>query len=198
MSRRPTNMMRYDVNHVNIEYRDETYFHDQVKGNIGFICPHCGYSIICSASINNVMFVDNGDFYVSNIYHVTCGNCNMEFIQDTGHIDPNIAEVLSTLNKKGYQTEWSCEGHPESNTCVSIAYIVISNPNLKVVLNDYPLPKSWIVDDNEWFHIETVCDWEKTEEDTKKVLRMRYSKKQRIKDLMVWAESLPEASTILP
>ena len=90
------------------------------ENEVVFMCPEC-YNLFTlkSAFINIGIESDNA---IINIYPLTqyslsthislqCSNCHNYMVQ----VDSGIANTLVQLNEKGYQTRFSCSGHPNGS-----------------------------------------------------------------------------------
>lgn len=115
---------------------DACITHNRGLSEFGFMCSECF----------RLKFAKSNTSVDINIFDETSSNIiSSEFIK----IDPHIANVIASLNQKGYFTIFSCEGHMMDNTCKSTYIIFESNDLL-----DYEsfLPLSWDVD---WEYYKT-------------------------------------------
>lgn len=149
-------------------------------GKIALMCPIC-YDIKY-VDININILVNKKDICCMLKYCSVCDNCksNCEFIE----LDPNIAEAISILNKKGYRTIFCCEGHDDNE-----AYIYFNslyeNAIMKIIKNiDKLYGSSWFIDKEDY-------------ENGKLILRVtKGSKKTKyLKELKDWADELPDISS---
>ena len=95
--------------------------YEEYSGAVGNFCPNCFMPSVFK--IDNVIKVDtDGDCNVriddrSDI-RITCGNCCGDY--HLTKLDPNITWAISELNRKGYKTSYSCEGH--NRTYLELTY----------------------------------------------------------------------------
>ena len=149
------------------------------RGYIGFFCKKCFHPIIWPhEGIIRDQFSDFTDFLpASNItvkphFVFNCFNCG-HYQEWDGFLDPNITPMLATLNKKGYETEFSCEGHKEASYArydddgvirnidsYSHPYILFTNriQNMADVCKHIPLLGPWkamsddnVIEDNKFY-----------------------------------------------
>lgn len=80
------------------------------------------------------------DIRISTKYTFQCPHCGHKNVVDY-LIDPNIVESIALLNKKGYTTEFCCEGHEEKAD--SYAAYVRFAAGVTIDLVRYPLPFPW-------------------------------------------------------
>ena len=90
------------------------------KGYIGLMCKHCyrywikKISTKSEVSIENIKSRDQNDcsIYIEpNIDIKYWLDCECGESSNLIEIDANIVEVISILNKIGYETKYCCEGH---------------------------------------------------------------------------------------
>ena len=145
------------------------------SGSIAYMCPHCFNIIMAHGSRKLDYEFDTDDVWVSSYVGYTCKKCKNE-IYETIELDPNIASMISKLNKKGYTTAFCCEGHTSIKYENTDAYIMFNA--LKMDPNN--IPKYWYVD-YEYDNGFTIrCD------------NTKYSKTKYLKSLDEWVDSLPE------
>ena len=136
---------------------------NEVCGYVGFICEHCYGPIVVRTRKHLDMTYgenvpDDHYFWAKMIYSMNCPECGMpnEFDYE---LDPNMADPISRLNRKGFHTEFCCEGHnterymfrdnygygicDKSN---SGAYISFVHPDQARILDYIPLPEPWTRD----------------------------------------------------
>lgn len=145
------------------------------SGSIAYMCPHCFNIIMAHGSRKLDYEFDTDDVWVSSYVGYTCKKCKNEIYQAI-ELDPNIASMISKLNKKGYTTAFCCEGHTSKNYNNEDAYIMFRA--LKMDPNN--IPKYWYVD-YEYDNGFTIrCD------------NTKYSKTKYLKSLDEWVDSLPD------
>lgn len=153
------------------------WFEEKYKGKLGLMCPLCyNISII---KIDKKMKIkynkNNNNIRLISFFDGDCKGCKQHVIYTK--IDGNIAKTIKTLNKKGYYTDFCCEGHKGHNSCN--AYINFANSdgykNIKSIL-----PDSWYID------IEDL------REDNRLIIRAKKNipLKKRIKDIQHMAKNL--------
>lgn len=129
--------------------KNDHIVHEKYNGRIGLMCPDCfSYWIVdfnqdCTMSINkDIFYGDNPEEYegfesgcdvdptneltFSNMFR--CPECSSK--ESLIMLDPNITTVISLLNKKGFRTSFSCEGHKIADSD-SYAYILFNNLSKK-------------------------------------------------------------------
>ena len=157
-------------------------------GTAAIICEECYKPIFIKCNITKQVYIldesltNKGEIHLINNFNVHCPFCGHNFIYEGDPIDPNIAYSIAELNRKGYKTLFSCEGHI-NNTIFKDAYIYFYDKYqmIKTIIS-YPLPKTWNTSSGiNRFIIRSKC--------------IKLSK--RIKDLELWVESLPIWKDIL-
>lgn len=167
------------------------------SGHMGVLCPKCYAGTVLKGHLKyNVAPAENkyGDelfLFVKPKIAITCPECGKTVFVDS-FIDPNILPILTTLNRKGYITEFSCEGHAERvEDCFgrSVAYIRFKHPEQRVILENYPITSPWedgsernVIIDEEGI-IEQIFSIDCP--DTSTTIRERMAALRR------WANSLP-------
>ena len=120
-------------------------------GYIGLMCPYCFDFIIRFINFNTTLSIENEeptdtsdiemDIYNHLGYHKRiCNTCNKMEVSMIP-IDPNIADCISTLNKKGYLTKFCCEGHGDNHTT---GYILFKGKD--IIKHLHSLPLTWNFD----------------------------------------------------
>ena len=115
---------------------------------VKFMCPEC-YEIVDVRKVNNVIdfeYYDLPDFMtdfhlgedVENVsynvdlplinIHCTCKHCNNKV--SLIELDEGIVDMISNLNKKGYDTIFSCEGHIINEENYDLAYVIFEVPDI--------------------------------------------------------------------
>lgn len=139
------------------------------------MCPHC-YNIIYmnGKTYSDISSSDIDDFYLDINLIFTCSFC--ENRTNGIELDPNIAEDISILNKKGYTTKYCCEGHISDHQYIAIPYIYFNDTHDSIVKN---LPGTWHVDSDGYDGFIIRGD-------------ISNSKKKILEDLHKMVEKLPE------
>lgn len=128
-------------------------------GTIGVICPVCYcfnlrniHTYINTSikgetipSVDQGSAEDNGSdvYVVANpiVKIVKCQNCCSQYVEAIT-TDPNLAKIISILNKKNYVTNYSCEGHG-----TSASYIYFDTKISENILQIFDtIPLSWYID----------------------------------------------------
>lgn len=131
-------------------------WHQIVKAQdyLGVLCPECFHPIVYRAHVQlNIQHIDKmetSSVELIESYKITCPDCGNVFIWEGMLMDPNIAPILSILNKKGWFTIESCEGNklydkPENDLTLD-AYIWFKHPKQKAILDHIPLQGKWYLD----------------------------------------------------
>ena len=132
-----------------VDYTKDNHVVMKVKDYIGFVCPHCYNSMIMRASITlNMQNVDKtSETYlgITPAYTVECTKCH-EVTTYLYELDPNITPMIAELNRKGYDTVYSCEGHRENEDDICVPYIMFKYPGQRSVCDYYPLPDPWYLE----------------------------------------------------
>ena len=155
-----------------------------VYGKLGLMCPNCfnvtkhqitisGRTVI-SADHNNDIAPWLDRVYVA--YECpACKSHNVNLIE----LDPNIADAISILNKKGYRTLYCCEGH--GNESIDAYIYFESKPLLDKFTHTIPI--TWYVD----------YDW--IIKYNKFIIRSdAASYAEAMLDIYEWAKELPDLS----
>lgn len=155
-------------------------------GTIGLMCPHCFH--VFYATINLTCYVsvitERGliDVLQNTVYETDiCESCGKyaKLIE----LDPNIAETISLLNKKGYLTKFCCEGHNERRR--DNGYIYFKDRSIEDYL--HTLPISWYID------LEDIRKlWYEFNPNRGYVIRCdSFNKAEALYDINQWAKTLP-------
>lgn len=171
---------------------------DDVSGDyIAFICPDCFNTMVFKANITiRLQNVDKEAFsyvYAEPKYTIQCTKCSaINTYAREEYIDPNIAPIIAELNRKGFVTKFSCEGHEESTPDLEIydkfyldkclPYIWFKYAEQRHVLQDYPLVKPWYVDEDDG---DVFCIRVNKED------YANYSLEDRLITLKQWVDNLP-------
>jgi len=170
-------------------YKKKTKDHNKIKhyakykGKIALICPECfaTYMLYVNRKIKASINVKDDNYL--NIYlgfGAFCDKCGFSgsFIE----VDGNLGTTIEILNRKGYYTNFCCEGHKKNkkHSTIAQAYIYFKQ-DLKYfyTIKEY-LPKTWYIDNNDF-------------EQSKLIIRSKkgVSLKQRMKDIQKMARDLP-------
>lgn len=122
---------------------DSSEFYVFENGELAMLCPECFEVSYFKIDPERRMYkydlsINEDD---SPKYTCKCHNCGYTLTQGSqSFIDPNIAEALSYLNKAGYETVYSCEGHmSDMYICeMSPLYITFKNHH-----NFDSIPEGW-------------------------------------------------------
>lgn len=158
------------------------------NGKIALMCERCFnltyvdfyHKIELNHSIkDNVRF----DYPKLSFECKCCGHINKSAIE----LDPNIAEAVSILNKKGYFTTFCCEGHGRK----SLPYITFGYP----CGNDYYLNGF----EHKEFEFDYLPEYWKSESDycangtyLRLYVSKSVSKEKYLNSLNKWVNDLPE------
>ena len=89
--------------------------------NNALICQNCFNVIPAKITVelqDNLEWVIPDEFYYS--IGAKCNHCNQKFYHFM--VDGNIAELISVLNRRGYYTDYSCQGHSDIRYYADGAY----------------------------------------------------------------------------
>lgn len=108
---------------------------------LGLMCPYCyTYNIVKFHQTSSIL-IECDDITLDYTYILRlwklCSVCDKE--RQLIQVDPNIVEAISIFNKKGYITDFCCEGHGDGS-----AYILFKNHDIDKYL--YDLPITWYDD----------------------------------------------------
>ena len=107
---------------------------ERKKGRVALMCPTCNrmsyFNIDCTNKTTSIGNTD-GESLISQTYMKYCDFCDYT-IYSVNAIDGGIAEAVEILNKKGYKTLSSCEGHYDNKYGVtSLPYILFDDRHIK-------------------------------------------------------------------
>lgn len=203
-----TNMSLKDVFNLelNIQARESSTEYEYIcKGHFGVLCKVCGNPIIMKVHDHCIMEhtandVDDNMFHAA-VNTITCPKCKCSSDYDV-LLDPAITPVLYVLNRRGYKTVFSCQGHNKQDDTLlikndpndyyretnkdSTAYIYFKDysHSLHDILIQYPLPKSWYYNPNEEYNVFDFIIRAKT----------GIPINEYMPDIYEWAYSLPNIS----
>jgi hypothetical protein len=131
------------------EHSKINWHHSKVKGTLAYMCPACKEITYLEGSysfnLKNVNKPENS-VHAKIVVKLTCDNCGHIINNATGALDPNIAPVISELNKKGYYTLESCEGHQYDDEKSSQPYIWFTSDKIEKAIKNNPLPEGFYID----------------------------------------------------
>lgn len=134
----------FNKSYVEFNFNNMHKVREKYDGKIGLMCPNCyGYWIVdfhqdCTMTISEDVFLDDYEDNTNSKYDHDISPyrelifCNMSKCPDCSSdndlimIDPNIVSIVSILNKKGYITTFSCEGHNDPDGSI-LPYILFNN-----------------------------------------------------------------------
>lgn len=169
-------------------------------GYITLMCPYCfslyriktSYKLVSKLEYDPCILEDdyeevpNIESYIVDLkyYMHKCVNCNAREVELI-ILDNNIAPSISLLNKKGFYTNFCCEGHLYDNGVIDTSYIYFKNDCIMKYLDH--LPKPWELDMS-FYHDRNHC-----------IINCRFTdiekQKQGISDLYEFVKSLPDIAT---
>jgi hypothetical protein len=184
-------------------------------GYVYLMCPECGHMTKCiissSTIIDSKSSISKQDMLIDTTFSGECKKCSAYVTFD--EIDANIAKTIKILNRKGYRTEYCCEGHIESDAYdgrVGFAppYIFFSHYEYTKVLKLYPLPETWVLcitEDKEFIirdktylltqNIPLYNDQgdvlKECVDATLDDIKEKWDKAKSLEDIYNWAKSLP-------
>ena len=162
----PDELIRFCYDNRSYSYGDSDSINHSFNGYLGFYCPKCFYPFLVHARINIDLEYkhyfandeeDNINFCTN--YTITCPKCGQSSTYDH-YLDPAITPNIALLNKKGYKTLFSCQGHnhrrdysnndtwgPVDSFLNYGAYIMFCKEvNMENIIKKYPLPSIWKLD----------------------------------------------------
>lgn len=126
--------------------KNMTYHTSTREGFVCYMCPECFHLELAKIDLTlscNLSFISHTDnkSHVFCSYDLTmkCLNCE-KIIDNWIELDPNIASSIISLNRKGYLTKYSCEGHGKGLGYISFLNFYDIQPYL------HTLPITWYVD----------------------------------------------------
>ena len=137
------------------------------NGYVGVYCPNCYTPYKFKISAKAIVKCDHVDIRpVINLedllkLNLSCDTCNESSIVTV--LDANIVDSIAVLNRKGYETKYSCEGNMVSDNMMCTAYIAFEPDCFPInIVDNYPLPEDWTltgvtVDDNNEDLIGIYC-----------------------------------------
>ena len=108
---------------------------DHKKGKAALFCPDCGrmnYFKINSKITTNSKYI----CWIMPTYVMNCSFCGHKIYSDDV-IDGGIAEAIEILNKKGYKTSYSCEGHYDDKHGITSLPYILFNPSIGDITKNF-------------------------------------------------------------
>ena len=135
-----------EINTFNDNEKNQENKQLSILGVGGFMCEKCYKPILSHINIHELLTPIGKDYIERGlIFNVQCSECNHVTKWQDWPIDPNILPLISELNRKGYKTEYCCEGHIyEPNNQQSW---IIFPYRIHGILRKYPLEYPWIIDE---------------------------------------------------
>ena len=137
----------------------KSYQKENVKGTLSLMCPWCYEVYDVNVDIDIKASMETSDrfdieSFVKTLYHTDkCTNCNLAHKLIT--LDPNLADIISILNKKGFYTNFCCESHKDNGIS---GYIYFQD--MKILDYEHLLPDSVYVDLNDLRDHLAIIRWE--------------------------------------
>ena len=170
-------------------------------GEVKVMCPDC-YQLYEIRIMYNMVYDDSEIGYLDSTIKYN-GECRCGYYGPLIELDVNIAKTIQILNLKGYHTKFCCEGHlsyddDEQKEIVAGPYIYFEDSVSKDILTKYPLPNSWVVDDDYVLLIrdkytDAASTWEYV---TAQEIWDSWDKEKSLTDIYKWAKSLPHSMMI--
>lgn len=152
--------------------RNKLRDNSKTSGTIALMCPSCYHVIYINGSYGINLNYGRDNIHANIAISYRCDWCFHPSMVTGIELDPNIAEAISQLNKKGYYTEWCCEGHTYDNSTPYIQFKNSLDESIK-------LPKTWKFDSDS----------------NRTIIRSnlnKYSKTKILEDLYEWVDNLEE------
>ena len=174
----------YGEDNVNLHMNGRT--HTQY-GTIGFMCPHCFHVFYATINFSCYVSITSKKGFIEVLQNTAyetdeCESCGK--YTNLIEVDPNIAETISLLNKKGYLTKFCCEGHNERRI-KDDGYIYFEDRSIGNHL--HTLPISWYMD----LSLIKNCILEGNSKMGYIIRCDSFNKAEAIYDINQWAKSLP-------
>ena len=138
----------------------KSYQKEKVKGTLSLMCPWCYEVYDVNVDIDIKASMETSDrfdieSFVKTLYHTDkCINCN--HARELITLDPNLADIISILNKKGFYTKFCCEDHKDNNGILGYIYF----QDMKILDYEHLLPDSVYVDLNDLRDHLAIIRWE--------------------------------------
>ena len=183
------------------EESNQSQIKESYSGYAGTICPFCLKPNIIKLSWKyNMQLIEIPDveepaFGATITVNLTCPGCG-NFYSCASFLDPNITSIIAELNRKGYHTIFSCEGHDNSSykdeygedIGYSQPYIYFTKDGGRKVLRElhkYPLPNPWFLDMTDFNDGRKIII--RCKDDSSNFNKV----KERLEPLAKWVDSLP-------
>lgn len=109
-------------------------------------------------------------------------------------VDDGIYEILKTLNSKGYETEYSCQGHVETDDIGYVLFSVMSSYDISNV--GFEAPKGWRWRKPEYDLRLGLYMEKETDVETGNCISLTKNViENRLKTLKEWVNELPNRGT---
>ncbi len=135
-----------------LDYSKHEHFVSKLKPYGALVCPHCYNTMIFRTTVTmNIQNIDKEDTHgisMIPIYKCECTQCGITSYFEY-MLDPNIAPMIAELNRKGYETLGSCEGHNLNHNEAALPYITFKYANQRSICALYPLPDPWYLEGSE-------------------------------------------------
>lgn len=143
--------MKHPVKRV--DFSKDNWDHRKIRGMVAFMCPHClGLTYLKGGLTINLQNEFGNDVYAEIHYKIQCNECGERYETTDDPLDPNIAPIISMLNRKGYETLYSCESHkyPANHSGkANQFYIYFKDVKYYKLVEKYPLPEALVHLDEE-------------------------------------------------
>lgn len=152
------------------------------KGELAFVCPECSSIHYAGVKISAQLFdLNSGTDSLEINVKIKCRDCHKTFVTNLSKaLDPDIAQFIVALNKKGYKTTYSCQGHIYKSGEESLSYVTFEESLSKDKLSE--LPATWRADP-----IDTL-----TTGTTIRSSISKYGLSTVMEDLGKWINKLPD------
>ena len=109
---------------------------DHKKGRAALFCHGCGRMNYFKIYSKSKIITDNYVCWEMPTYVMDCKFCGRR-IRSDNIIDGGIAEAIEILNKKGYKTSYSCEGHYDEKYGVSSLPYILFDPSMGDITKNF-------------------------------------------------------------
>lgn len=185
----------------------------KVSGVFGFYCDRCKEVTYTSGSLSyNIIPTDFSKVEViEQKIHLNCFHCGNHIVSNN-YLDPNIAETVGILQRKGYSVLRSCEGSSvtikEKNPYIGLQ-IGVYTEDISIDIRVYGHDNEKVLKDA----IKSLSAYWKVDLETHTLIKKNvknlpcnmttayisaiyheYSQDERLSELEAWAASLPSIS----